>query len=118
MRRILIALVLASLAASPAGAHAFLDHAVPAVGRTVPSAPAAVTLWFTQELEPAFSSVEVRDQAGARVDAADARVDAKDPTILRVSLKPLPPGKYKVFWRVLSVDTHTTEGSFTFVVGG
>ncbi len=118
MRRILIALVLASLAASPAGAHAFLDHASPPVGRAVPTAPAAVTIWFTQELEPAFSSVEVRDQAGARVDAGDANVDANDPTILRVSLKPLPPGKYKVFWRVLSVDTHTTEGSFTFVVGG
>jgi copper resistance protein C len=100
-----------------AQAHAFLDHASPAVGRTVPASPPAVTIWFTQELEPAFSSIEVQDQSGARVDVGDAKVDGKDPTILRVSLKPLPPGKYKVFWRVVSVDTHPTEGTFTFSVG-
>jgi len=36
---------------------------------------------------------------------------------LRVALKPLPAGTYKVIWRVLSVDTHRTNGSFTFRVG-
>jgi len=36
---------------------------------------------------------------------------------MRVALKPLPPGVYKVSWRVLSVDTHTTEGDFSFRVG-
>jgi methionine-rich copper-binding protein CopC len=36
---------------------------------------------------------------------------------MHVSLKPLRPGTYKVSWRVLSVDTHTTEGTFTFRVG-
>ena len=38
-------------------------------------------------------------------------------TQLRVPLKALPPGNYKVIWRVLSVDTHRTEGNFTFRVG-
>ena len=117
MRKILLAATLAVLAASLAHAHAFLDHASPAVGRTVATAPPAVTIWFTQELEPAFSSVQVQDQSGARVDAGDPQVDPKDAIILRVSLKPLPPGKYKVVWRVVSVDTHPTEGTFTFMVG-
>jgi copper resistance protein C len=117
MRKIFLISAFAALATSLAHAHAFLDHASPAVGRTVPSAPPAVTIWFTQELEPAFSSIEVQDQSGARVDAGDAQVDPKDATILRVSLKPLPPGKYKVFWRVVSVDTHPTEGTFSFTVG-
>jgi copper resistance protein C len=117
MRKILLIASFAVLAATPAHAHAFLDHASPAVGRTVATAPPSVTIWFTQELEPAFSSIEVQDQAGARFDAGDAKVDAKDPTILRVSLKPLPPGKYKVSWRVVSVDTHATEGTFAFTVG-
>lgn len=117
MRKIFLISAFAGLAASLAHAHAFLDHASPAVGRTVPSAPPTVTIWFTQELEPAFSSIEVQDQSGGRVDAGDAQVDPKDATILRVSLKPLPPGKYKVFWRVVSVDTHPTEGTFTFTVG-
>jgi len=34
-----------------------------------------------------------------------------------VSLPPLPNGTYRVFWRVLSVDTHATEGDYTFEVG-
>jgi len=28
----------------------------------------------------------------------------------------LKPGKYKVVWRVTSVDTHVTHGDFTFDV--
>jgi methionine-rich copper-binding protein CopC len=86
MRKILAAIPFATLTISLAQAHAFLDHANPAVGRSVPMSPPAVTIWFTQELEPAFSSIEVQDQSGARVDAGDAQVDAKDGTILRVSL--------------------------------
>ncbi|HWW93893.1 MAG TPA: copper resistance protein CopC [Vicinamibacteria bacterium] len=35
---------------------------------------------------------------------------------LQVSLNPLGPGTYRVKWRVLSVDTHVTEGDFTFRV--
>jgi copper resistance protein C len=116
MRKIFLICAAAMQLVSLARAHAFLDHASPAVGRVVATSPPAVTIWFTQELEPAFSSIEVQDQSGTRVDAGDAQVDAKDATILRVSLKPLPPGKYKVFWRVVSVDTHPTEGTFTFTV--
>lgn len=108
----------AALSAPAAHAHAFLDHAQPAVGSSVPAAPAILALWFSQEIEPAFSTVTVSDRSGARVDRGDARVDAADPTELRVSLKPLPPGTYKVAWHVVSVDTHTTEGDFTFAVGG
>jgi copper resistance protein C len=74
--------------------------------------------WFTQQLEPAFTTAAVTDKSGNRVDQGDARVDPKDPTELRVSLKPLPPGTYTVAWHALSVDTHTTEGHFTFEVGG
>jgi copper resistance protein C len=105
------------LAAPAVRAHAFLDHASPAVGSTLRQPPAAISLWFTQELEPAFSTVSIVDQGGQRVDAGDAQVDARDQTLLHASLKPLPPGTYKVMWRVVSVDTHKTEGSFSFHVG-
>jgi methionine-rich copper-binding protein CopC len=97
-----------------AEAHAFLDHAEPRVGSTVPTAPRELVLSYTQNLEPAFSSVEVSDANGARVDLGKPKIGA---TTMRVGLKPLPPGTYRVRWQVLSVDTHTTEGSFTFNVG-
>ena len=118
MRRIIAALLLLAAAAGAASAHAFLDHASPAVGSSVPASPPMVSIWFTQELEPAFSTIEVRDQAGNRVDQGNASVSAGDPMLLQVKLKPLPPGTYKVAWRVVSVDTHPTQGTFTFQVGG
>ncbi len=107
-----------ALGAPAVQAHAFLDHASPAVGSSVPAAPATVTMWFTQQLEPAFTTAAVTDQAGNSVDTGPAQVDPKDPTELRVPLKRLPPGTYSVAWHALSVDTHTTTGHFTFTVGG
>jgi len=105
------------LNAAPVGAHAFLDHSDPAVGSTVQPSPPVIHLWFTQELEPAFSSVTITDKSGATVNDP-AEIDASDRSELNVKLKTLPPGTYKVQWHVLSVDTHTTEGDFSFHVGG
>lgn len=97
-----------------AWAHAFLDHANPAVGSAVRTAPREVVLWFTEDLEPAFSRVTVQNAAGARVDRGNARVSGSQ---MRVSLGALGPGTYRVTWRVVSVDTHATQGDFTFRVG-
>ena len=111
---VLLALSIAA-AATGAQAHAFLDHASPLVGSTVPSAPHEVVLSFTQSIEPAFSTVEVTDANGARVDQGKAAVSG---STMRIGVKALGPGSYKVHWRALSVDTHTTQGTFTFHVGG
>ena len=120
MYRILVALVAgtAAIGAAPSvWAHAFLDHASPAVGSSVPASPPVVTLWFTQDLEPAFSGVTVTDEAGQRVDLGKAQIPQGSPDELQIGLKPLPPGTYTVSWHVVSVDTHPTEGTFTFEVG-
>ncbi len=108
------ALFVALAGVNPARAHAFLDHANPRVGSTVPTAPRELTLSFTQNLEPAFSTVEVSGPGG-RVDAGKPQINGNT---MRVGLKALSPGTYHVRWRALSVDTHTTQGSFTFRVGG
>ncbi len=119
MRRLLRQLGLAALASAlvqPVSAHAFLDRAVPAAGSSVRTSPMELRLWFTQRLEPAFSKVRVLDRGGKQVDRGDGRVDATEGALLRVSLPRLAPGKYRVTWRVLSVDSHVTEGAFTFDV--
>jgi len=116
--RILVApasLLVAAFSATAAHAHAFLDHASPLVGGSVATAPREVTLWFTQSLEPAFSRAEVTDASGARVDQGKAQISG---STMHVGLRPLAAGTYRVHWHVLSVDTHTTQGSFTFHVGG
>ena len=112
--RIALVPLLLWLAAGEAHAHAFLDHAEPRVGNKVASPPHEVTLWFTQKLEPAFSSVTVTNAAGQRVDSGKARVSGNE---MSISLRPGGTGTYHVSWKVLSVDTHTTNGNFTFQVG-
>ena len=96
--------------------HAFLDHASPAVGSKVHGPPAEVRVWFTEKLEAAFSKLQVLNQAGQQVDSRNQRLDPHNSAVLLVSVPPLKPGIYKVVWRAVSVDTHTTEGSFKFEV--
>lgn len=104
-------------ASNTAQAHGVLDHASPRVGSTVSKSPPNVTLWFTEKLEPAFSRIEVRDARGGLVSVGKAEVDRTDHTQLIVPVKSLSPGTYTVNWRILSVDTHRTQGSFKFRVG-
>jgi len=53
---------------------------------------------------------------GDIIDGVVVRVDPDDHTQLRVTLLPLPPGQYRVIWRVVSIDTHFRSGSFPFRV--
>jgi len=99
-----------------ARAHAFLDRAPPSVGSTVHTPPTEVRIQFTENLEPAYSAAHVEDASGATVSSADARVDDREPSVLIVPVGALKPGRYKVVWKVLSVDTHVTNGTFTFTV--
>jgi len=109
-----ISLFLVLLGTTAARAHAFLDHANPLVGSTVAAAPQEVSLSFSQNLEASFSGVEVSDSAGARVDQGKAQISGG---VMRVGLKSLSPGTYRVHWHVLAADTHKSEGSFVFHVG-
>ena len=119
MRGILPAVIAltAAIGVTPPGrGHAFLDHASPPVGSSVSASPPVVTLWFTQDLEPAFSGVTVTNEAGQRVDLGNAQIPQGSPAELQIGLKPLAPGTYLVSWHVVSVDTHPTEGTFTFEI--
>ena len=117
MRGILVALAAgaAAFACAPSvRAHAFLDHASPAVGSSLSDSPPIVALWFTQDLEPAFSGMMVTNEAGQRVDLGNAQIPPGSPAELQIGVRPLAPGTYLVSWHVVSVDTHPTEGTFTF----
>jgi copper resistance protein C len=108
----MVSMSLLFLRPPPTDAHAFLDHADPRVGSTVPS-PSALTLQFTESIEPAFCRVEVVGPAG---NIEIGPIEHPGPAMLRVALPPLPPGDYTVQWAVVSVDTHPTGGRFTFSV--
>jgi hypothetical protein len=116
--RLRILLSIAMLLPMPAAlAHAFLTGASPPVGSQMPAAPAALTLRFTEPVEPLFCTIELLNPAGAAVNLAPPKVPADNPRALSVALPKLAPGAYTVVWHVTSVDTHKTEGRFQFTIG-
>ena len=115
-RRVGLALAACVLTASVAAGHAVLQRAEPRVESKLKRAPDEVRLYFSERLEPAYSSVRVLNDRDAQVDRRDSRIDRANPALLRVTLPPLSPGTYKVVWRVLSIDADVTEGTFTFRV--
>ena len=97
-------------------AHAFPLRSEPRVGWTIPASPPKVTIWFDGELEPVFSTITVYNSTKQQVDKGNSRVSGPDATMLEVDLLPLAPGTYHVYWKALSIDTHVTEGDFTFAI--
>jgi copper resistance protein C len=115
MRILLSLLALLLVTPNVAWAHAFLKHAKPAVGSTVQHAPSEVVLSFTEDLEGAFSTIAVHNAQGASEQLGKARI-GPGKAQMHVGLKHLTPGTYTVIWHALSVDTHRTQGSFSFTV--
>jgi methionine-rich copper-binding protein CopC len=102
--------------AAPAFAHAFLERANPPVGSEIAASPPAVSITFTEGVEPLFSTIEVHGPNGAAVSAGTQHVAPDNNRVLSVQLPKLVPGTYTVSWHVTSVDTHKTEGNFQFTV--
>ena len=114
-----IAVFLCSIAAWPclASAHSVPLRFEPRPDTVLPSAPAEVRIVFDGDIEPAFSTIQVTDSAGRRVDNADARVvDARYPRVLRVRLGRLPQGVYRVRWQIFAIDGHRSEGTYVFTL--
>jgi methionine-rich copper-binding protein CopC len=79
-----------------AQAHAHLRTAVPAVGSTVQASPPEVAITFTESVEPRFSTIEVQDAAGRRVDRNDVHTVPANNKVLSVGVPQLAPGPYTV----------------------
>jgi copper transport protein len=120
-RRFLLGFMLVGLAVSiaiPASAHALLVRSTPEANAELSQAPQQVDLYFSEGLEAAFSSANVLNTDGKRVDNNDAAVDPSDATHMSLTLKPLPDGVYTVSWKAISTsDGHLTNGTFPFAVG-
>jgi len=112
-----LAAVLSLAGAGSAFAHADLASADPAAGATVKTAPTTISITFTEEVEPKFSSIEVQDAKGTRVDAGKAQTAPDNAKLLSVGLKALTPGTYKVIWHATAADdSHKTKGNYEFTV--
>jgi len=116
----LAGILAASLTLASAGAalaHALLVKAVPPVGGRVASSPSEIRITYSETVEPRFSGIELKGADGRSIATGGPSLDPKDHATLVVPLKgALQPGSYKVSWHAVSVDTHRTQGSFSFEV--
>ena len=98
-------------------AHAHLLQSAPAAGMVVTAAPGVLRLDFSEGLQLGFTGVTVRGPDRAIVSTGHARLAPRDDKELLVPLPlALIRGRYTVQWRALSIDGHTTRGSYGFSV--
>ena len=115
---IIMLIGLLTIGVVPVLAHALLLRSMPEANAVLDRAPAQVELFFSEAVDPAFSTIKVLDATGQPVDNGDTQVDPADAAHLTVSLRSLPDGIYTVSWKALSAtDGHVTLGSFPFAVG-
>jgi methionine-rich copper-binding protein CopC len=101
--------------AGVASAHSFPESQTPSAGQKLASAPVEVTINFDAPIEKLFAKLEVTGADG-RDEAAGAPQISDDGRHMSVKVASLKPGEYTVKWAVVGIDTHHTEGSYTFSI--
>ncbi|GGQ04273.1 transport integral membrane protein [Streptomyces pseudogriseolus] len=102
--------------AAPASAHAALTGSDPAQGAVVDTAPAQISLTFSEPIAVGDDSVRVLDPKGERVDKGDPANLSGTTYSVRL-LSGLPDGTYTVAYQVVSADSHPVAGAYTFSIG-
>lgn len=117
-RRILLGLAAAGCSAGirPARAHAALVRSDPSRRAVLTQSPSHIRLWFSERIEPDYSSISVLDAAGHAVPTGPAAVSPADARLLILDLPPLAPGQYTVRFRINSIDGHILEASYQFAL--
>ncbi|HSU90650.1 MAG TPA: copper resistance CopC family protein [Sporolactobacillaceae bacterium] len=98
-----------------ASAHSFPESQTPSAGQKLAAAPAEVTINFDAPIEKLFAKLEVTGADGKN-EAAGAPQISDDGRRMSVKVASLKPGDYIVKWAVVGIDTHHTEGSYTFSI--
>ena len=110
-----VALIASLASISNAFAHAHLKSEIPAADSSV-TAPKELRLNFSEGVEAQFTKVTVTD-GGKPVAIKAVETEPNDKKLLIVTPEqPLKPGSYKVEWHAVSVDTHKSEGHYTFKI--
>jgi methionine-rich copper-binding protein CopC len=100
-----------------AWAHSFPEQETPSAGATLNEPPAQVIIKYDAPIEKLFASLKVLNSAGQNVAQGPPEV-SPDGGNLAIPVNKLPPGEYTVQWSVVCIDTHHTQGSYSFTVEG
>jgi copper transport protein len=102
-----------------AQAHGYLVRSIPQDRTSIAKSPSRVQVWFSEGLEPNYSTLVVTNQAGERVDLGDGGVSPTNRAQLSVRLPPnLPDGAYVATMRLaFTSDGHIQTDTLVFWVG-
>jgi methionine-rich copper-binding protein CopC len=124
MRKISLALFVGILGGlllvGTAYAHARYLRSEPGADAVIATSPSRVDIWFAGELfrRQGENTIRVIGPDGQAVHTGETELDDDDRTHIRASIQSdLPPGRYLVEWRNVSLeDGHPEEGSFNFTL--
>jgi len=94
-------------------AHTHVEKSSPEDGAHLTAAPKTVEVWFSSKVAAEWSTIEVTDANGQRMDKGVV-TSGDDPKHLSVELQPLATGNYEVKLNVISGDGHRVKHSFFF----
>lgn len=119
LSRLAVVLMVLALtcATNEAAAHSFPEEQHPSAGETLAAPPSEIRIKFDASIEKLFAKLQVLD-----ADGKDHAVGAPEVSADRIELtskvEAMKPGEYSVRWAVVCVDTHHTEGSYSFTITG
>lgn len=113
-----------AFAAPALPAHASVWKSDPAIGSTIASPPAQVTVFTLESIRPQGSSLQVYGPGPAATDTLISQgktrfslADSKEMSIAITPVSGHTSGVYVVFWQTVSVDDGDPDsGTFTFTV--
>jgi methionine-rich copper-binding protein CopC len=114
---VLLGAILAFAAPGVAFAHAKFASANPTPNAILTAAPSAVTITFTEDLDPSGSDIVVFDETGKQVSVGKGRVDTTHPKNMTVQMHGDDSEAYAVVWRTKSLDDGDAfTGAYSFTV--
>jgi methionine-rich copper-binding protein CopC len=111
----LTAFAVVCISTATAFAHSRPKIMSPEPNSTV-TAPAEISVTFTEALEPKFSRLEVTDEGGKVLSKEPSKLDPADKKHMTLTVPKLAPGTYYVHWVSSSADGHRMDGDYKFTV--
>ncbi|MGE7762754.1 copper resistance protein CopC [Peribacillus sp. NPDC097895] len=101
-----------------ASGHATVIGSNPSPNEAMENLPEKISIQFSENIQPAFHSLEVFSQNGDKIQIQDSKISEQSETILEAKWKgKIDEGIYYIKWRVVSSDGHPIEGTIPFQFG-
>ena len=99
-----------------ASGHTHVKSSNPAKDSVVHSSPKVVEIQFSENLETAMSTIEVKNSKTKEIVSEKKEDSNSSQKELKTNLKNLKNEKalYQVSWKAVSKDGHTMKGSYDF----